>query len=236
MMMPNGLSIFGAWVLIVQVAAKCPVRGTLADADGPLDEADLAIKTGCSPDAFTEAFRVLSDPRIGWIVVERWESAGSALPLQTNKTSNTNPPTANDEFAAASGSRVGGRDGGNGFASWGAVSHRLQSLKASRWREAIAEAKQCGCDPILAANIIDHGERHGYGVGAIICRLCKAGPHLPVDAGWPDVPQPASVAPATPDPREASEQLRFDIIKAGQKSGKPRETIDQELIAAGLEP
>ena len=32
----NGPALFAAWVLIVQVASKCPQRGVLADEDGPL--------------------------------------------------------------------------------------------------------------------------------------------------------------------------------------------------------
>ncbi len=35
------------WILVVQVAAKCLCRGTLADEDGPLSLEDIAFKTGC---------------------------------------------------------------------------------------------------------------------------------------------------------------------------------------------
>ena len=79
MMMEDGMKIFAAWVLIVQVAAKCPIRGTLADEGGPLDVDDLSLKTGCSSEDFLKALKVLCSDKIGWIVCEEWEHAGSTL-------------------------------------------------------------------------------------------------------------------------------------------------------------
>lgn len=77
--------IYAAWVLMLAVAAKCPVRGRLADSDGPLTAADLELKTGCSSIAFESAFEVLTSKEIGWLVVAQWESDGSVVALQ-NKT------------------------------------------------------------------------------------------------------------------------------------------------------
>jgi hypothetical protein len=71
MAMPNGASIYGAWMLILQVAAKCKVRGTLADEDGPLTAEDLALKTGCPESLFSEALEVLSGSAVGWMLVSR---------------------------------------------------------------------------------------------------------------------------------------------------------------------
>lgn len=65
----NGLALYGAWCLMVQVASKCPVRGVLADEDGPLDAEDLAAKTGGSAQLFAEAFELLSQPKLGWLTV-----------------------------------------------------------------------------------------------------------------------------------------------------------------------
>ena len=31
--LPNGPSLYGAWLLLLQVASKCPERGVLADED-----------------------------------------------------------------------------------------------------------------------------------------------------------------------------------------------------------
>lgn len=78
----DGLVIFAAWVLIVEVAAKCPTHGQLSDADGPLTAADLNLKTGCPTDAFETALNVLSSKDFGWMDVDEWEDAGSTLPTQ----------------------------------------------------------------------------------------------------------------------------------------------------------
>ena len=59
--------LFAAWILIVQVASKMPVRGLLVDGDGPLDSQDLADKTGFPSKIFDLAFVVLVEPKIGWL-------------------------------------------------------------------------------------------------------------------------------------------------------------------------
>lgn len=79
MAMKNGAAIYGAWVLIVQVAAKCPTRGVLADGDGPLTAADLALKTGCPESVFSAALEVLSSPEVAWMLVARSQHAPSTL-------------------------------------------------------------------------------------------------------------------------------------------------------------
>lgn len=82
MAMDNGAAIYGAWVLLVQVAAKCTPRGVLADENGPFDTTDLQIKTGCAKSVFEEALNILSSKKIGWIIREESEDAPSVLPLQ----------------------------------------------------------------------------------------------------------------------------------------------------------
>jgi hypothetical protein len=77
MIRTDGMQLYAAWVLIVQVAAKCPVRGVLADGDGPLEAEDLAIKTGGSVAVFSEALSVLSRSDIGWLLVDEWSGATS---------------------------------------------------------------------------------------------------------------------------------------------------------------
>ncbi len=66
------VSIFCAWTLILQVASKCPVRGDLADENGPLTAIDLADSTGFPEEIFALAFETLMDPKIGWIVEIPW--------------------------------------------------------------------------------------------------------------------------------------------------------------------
>ena len=67
--MADGPALYGAWVLLVQVASKCPQRGVLADQDGPLDAEDLSHKTGCPAEVFAKAFEVLTNPKIAWLEV-----------------------------------------------------------------------------------------------------------------------------------------------------------------------
>lgn len=64
-----GPAVYGAWILIVAVAAKCPTRGTLADADGPLSALDLADKTDCPVEVIEQALVGLTNERIGWLEI-----------------------------------------------------------------------------------------------------------------------------------------------------------------------
>jgi len=65
----DGPLVYAGWLLLVQVASKCPKRGILADDDGPLDADDLADKTGFPKEYFELAFKFLVRPEIGWLVV-----------------------------------------------------------------------------------------------------------------------------------------------------------------------
>lgn len=243
MMMPRGPEIYAAWILIIQVAAKCPTRGVLADQDGPLTEDDLSIKTSCPAELFSAALKVLASKEIGWLLVEPWERSGSTVALPTiptipNQPTNQPkpiPPHSHSEPSddADSNGLAGGRERLSG---WGKVADRLAAMGASRWRETIAEAKSAGCNPGLALTLIDYGKSNGYGIGGIICRLAKARPTLPVEDGWPAKPAaPAAPAKPTPSKQEQDEMRRFEIIKLGRKSGKTPEQIAEELASEGLE-
>jgi len=73
MRLPDSMALMGAWMLIVEVAAKCPTHGVLADADGPLTAIDLADKTGGDEATFQRALEVFSTKDIAWLTT-------SALP------------------------------------------------------------------------------------------------------------------------------------------------------------
>lgn len=73
---PSG-ALYGAWCLIIQVAAKCPVRGTLADGDGPLTALDIGDKTDLSTEAVQQALTVFSSIAIRWL--EPVDSSGNLL-------------------------------------------------------------------------------------------------------------------------------------------------------------
>lgn len=67
--LPNGVQVFCAWSLIIQVASKMPTRGMLRDEDGPITTADLADMTGFPESIFEMALKALSEPKIGWLIV-----------------------------------------------------------------------------------------------------------------------------------------------------------------------
>ena len=87
--MKNGAEIFAAWILILQVASKCPKRGLLANSDGiPYDAEDLSLKTGFPKRIFEKALQILSQHRISWLVVD-WERPASTpdtFILEQNRT------------------------------------------------------------------------------------------------------------------------------------------------------
>lgn len=67
MQQPNALTVYGAFVLIVQVASKCKVRGVLADDCAALTAEDIALKTGATEQQIQDALDMLSTDKIGWI-------------------------------------------------------------------------------------------------------------------------------------------------------------------------
>lgn len=67
MRQPDAMALLGAWMLIVEVAAKCPTHGVLSDSDGPLTAIDLADKTGGDEATFERALQVFSSKGIEWL-------------------------------------------------------------------------------------------------------------------------------------------------------------------------
>jgi len=89
----NGIAHFGAFVLMVEVAAKCEPRGTLQSADGvPLSPDDLRIKTGCPANVFKKALPVLIS--IGWI--EDLQDTSGQHPDDNRIASGQHPSTLQD--------------------------------------------------------------------------------------------------------------------------------------------
>lgn len=91
--MANGPALYGAWVLIVQVASKCPTRGILSDADGPLTAEDIAVKTDTSTGLIAEALEVLSSDGIGWIGTTSDAEATPSLPADSQHATSALPAT-----------------------------------------------------------------------------------------------------------------------------------------------
>jgi len=63
----HGPSVFGAWCAIVQLAAKMPKRGTLADKSGPLEIEDIADEIGFPCEIVRHAVSVLMSDGINWL-------------------------------------------------------------------------------------------------------------------------------------------------------------------------
>ena len=66
---PDGVELFAAWILILQVASKCPERGFLGSSDGrPYGAAELSVKTRAPEELFVRALPVLE--KLGWITAK----------------------------------------------------------------------------------------------------------------------------------------------------------------------
>ena len=87
-----------AWTLIVQLASKCPVRGVLADEDGPLTPEDMYIKTDCPAEVFQNALPMLV--QIGWL--SKVEDATSTPPPLRQHSTTTSALPAGHQIATAS--------------------------------------------------------------------------------------------------------------------------------------
>jgi hypothetical protein len=61
------IELFCAWNLIIQVASKCPERGTLGKNGHAYTSDDLAFKTGFPAAIFTLAFEFFSGESIRWL-------------------------------------------------------------------------------------------------------------------------------------------------------------------------
>lgn len=99
-------SLYAAWVLILQVAAKCPTRGVLADENGPLDAEDLSLKTGAPTELFDKALKLLSSDKVGWIsrssVVAEREPGGATVQDSTGHNTTEQEETASAVCPATS--------------------------------------------------------------------------------------------------------------------------------------
>lgn len=67
----NGPALYGAWMVIVQVASRCEPRGTLLRGGKiPHTSASLALMTRFPEPLIKECLEACSDPEIGWIICE----------------------------------------------------------------------------------------------------------------------------------------------------------------------
>lgn len=93
---PDGPEIFAAWILILQVASRCAVRGTLVRSNGhPHDSASLSLKTRAPAKLFEKALSYLE--KNGWLIMELNEQPELALERQSSDAKVTLPAHPTDE-------------------------------------------------------------------------------------------------------------------------------------------
>ncbi len=247
MLRDDGPLIYCAWVLIVQIAAKCPKRGVLKDADGPLTAEDMAIKSSAPLRIFDIALSVLCSKEIGWMVAKEpganSEHTPSALTLQDRTgqdTTEQDKTKQNIIITAKAPSRVPvshhadtnlpADDGddvdfqGDFSQGWADVKSRLSSLGITRWREVAEDAKGNGCTPGHVMELLAHAKAQGYPAGSIVYRVSRARMTLPIAEGWP--PKPPDQAAATQRKRSresADEQAHRDESARSQQAAAERE-------------
>lgn len=66
----DATAILGAWMLILEVASRMPMRGRLEEDGTPLTAQDIAHKVRVPAQDIARAIAVLSDPAIGWIAID----------------------------------------------------------------------------------------------------------------------------------------------------------------------
>lgn len=67
----NGPALYGAWMVIVQVASRCDPRGTLLRGGKiPHNSASLALMTRFPESLIQECLKACCDAEIGWIICE----------------------------------------------------------------------------------------------------------------------------------------------------------------------
>ena len=82
---PEGVSAYGVFIALVQIAAKVPNRGVLADDKGPMSDNVLAARVGCSLEILTKALEVLTGPEVGWIIVQpSTDHRSTIVPVSTD--------------------------------------------------------------------------------------------------------------------------------------------------------
>jgi hypothetical protein len=106
----DGIALYGAWVLILQLASKSPKekRGQLIRGKVPIDAHGMSLMTGFPKKVFERALDFFSNPRIGWILAEEWQDE---LPFPAVKTADHAGKTACMEWNGMEGMEGKGKVG-----------------------------------------------------------------------------------------------------------------------------
>lgn len=82
---PDGMELYGAWALILAVAAKCEVRGRLESDGRPMTAEDIALKTGGCEKSFSKALQVFSSKDFAWLTGSTPADADTTLPASPDE-------------------------------------------------------------------------------------------------------------------------------------------------------
>jgi hypothetical protein len=135
MLQPGGVEAFGVFIALVEVAALCAVKGTLADDSGkPLSDSRLAVRTSIPVDVITRAIAVLSATEIGWLIEEA--GANREPFTQPTQSKSLDPPSA----LRANDDSLGARSEKNG------VFARAPATDRQRRGEEIRELSELGAN------------------------------------------------------------------------------------------
>lgn len=124
----DGAALFGAWNLIVQVASRADRehRGTLIRDETPLSASSLSTMTGFPAKVFERALAFFSQPSIGWLLAEQWQTD---LPLSPDVPGD-GPGNLPDEGKGMEGKEGKGMDVGRA-AGAAPASLSLETLKSN---------------------------------------------------------------------------------------------------------
>ncbi|MES2788460.1 MAG: hypothetical protein V4719_02485 [Planctomycetota bacterium] len=88
-------ALYGCWVLVLAIAAKCPTRGVLADEDGPFTAMDIADKVGMSEDLVQRCLDLLTSPETGvmWLEVSAVPGTQPHVPADSSRLAADLPQT-----------------------------------------------------------------------------------------------------------------------------------------------
>jgi len=131
MAMDDGPTIYGAFMVLCQVAANCPTKGVLADENGALNASDIALKTRFPLKTLERAIEVLSDShhKIGWLEEVAEVNSTRKKPNKTDK-----PKPRHDAGAATQDGGASRHDAG--------LTHPINEIELEENRNEIKETEE----------------------------------------------------------------------------------------------
>ena len=250
----RGIEVYAAWILILQVAAKCPVRGVLADDCGPLTTEDLELKTGCQRDTFDYAIKLLCSKEIGWLeelrdttaVVHATTTGYDATPTRHNRTvqdSTRQDNTCGETEIPSSPPVPKGEPAVLEFPCDGTPNAwRLTPSQLDEWRtlfpslDLLAECRSALAWVLASANRRKTARGMPKFLVGWFGRAQNANGRRYGSGGTESVPPRGAVPPS---PQKIAEDRFYRaqvVIDRGRRQKKSDAEIESDLVAAGFDP